>query len=72
VFRGGGLPEIVAHGENGMLWSELDELAACTTALAESPSRRTAMTTAAVRRAEDFATPRFEANLLAALAPVLS
>lgn len=71
AFRGGGIPEIVTHGVNGMLWSSLDELQAFTRELAQSPERRADLAAAAQRRAADFGPEQFESHLLAALAPVL-
>jgi glycosyltransferase involved in cell wall biosynthesis len=71
AFRGGGIPEIIAHGENGVLWADIAELNASTLQLAQQPDRRQAMAAAAHRRAEAFGPRAFEANLYAAFAPVL-
>jgi len=71
VFKGGGLPEIVDHGRNGMLWSTLDQLEAQTLAVVQDTSLRERLREAALRRAEDFSGPVFESRVLRSLAPVL-
>lgn len=72
VFRGGGLPEIVTHNENGMLWSELADLHAVTRELTESPDRLRQLAAGARRRSADYGVEQFESNLMSALEPVLT
>ncbi|MBX6316758.1 MAG: glycosyltransferase [Isosphaeraceae bacterium] len=59
VFHGGGLPEIVDHGSNGMLWKDLEELKALTLAVIRDPERRSSMSERARAKASLFSKERF-------------
>jgi glycosyltransferase involved in cell wall biosynthesis len=72
VFNGGGLREIVTDGQNGMLWSTLEELKARTLRVAQDESLRKSLSEAALRRSADFSGKVFESRVLEALAPVLN
>lgn len=59
VIDRGGQSEIVTHGENGFLWSTLDELAHYTERLARDPVLWERLSNAARRRARNFDRRRF-------------
>jgi glycosyltransferase involved in cell wall biosynthesis len=71
VFRGGGLPESVNHGETGFLWRTLDELTTYTLNITRDAGLQGRLAAAAQVRATDFSRSRFAERLHAALAPVL-
>ncbi|MBX9789751.1 MAG: glycosyltransferase family 4 protein [Pirellulales bacterium] len=71
AFRGGGIPEMIAQGENGVLWSSFDELRQATLEVAGDVALRTRMAAAAVERSRDFSAARFQARLFELLAAVL-
>lgn len=72
AFRGGGLPEIIVDGENGCLWSHLDELVDRSLALMSNEQQRTRLSAAALRSAERFSKQAFESRLQQVMAPALS
>ncbi len=63
VFNGGGLREIVVHGESGFLWSTIDELIQRTKLLTSDTVLRRRVSIAAVRRSNKFSLPSFEESL---------
>jgi glycosyltransferase involved in cell wall biosynthesis len=67
AFAGGGQPEIIRPGADGILWSTLDELVAESAALGRDESRREAMADAARRRAWEFGEEAFARRLKRAL-----
>jgi glycosyltransferase involved in cell wall biosynthesis len=71
VFNGGGLPEIVTSGQNGFLWSTLDELASVTERLAADRALLERMSQAALARSQDFSDEVFEKRLWHVLGPAL-
>jgi glycosyltransferase involved in cell wall biosynthesis len=66
-YAGGGQPEIIRTGAEGILWSTLDELIAESAALARDDERRTAMAEAARRQAREFDEEQFAERLAKAL-----
>jgi glycosyltransferase involved in cell wall biosynthesis len=62
-YRGGGQPEVIQSGSNGVLWSTLDELIAESARLGTDYSRQKAMAEAARTRAKDFSTAVFRERL---------
>ena len=71
VFDGGGLREIVSHGQNGFLWSNLDDLRNYTLTLIRDVNLRHNLSNTAVETSKKFSRKVFESRLLEALAPVL-
>jgi glycosyltransferase involved in cell wall biosynthesis len=72
VFRGGGLPEIVEHHVNGLLWSSLDDLCDQTYRFCQDESWRRTLSEQAQQRADRFSAEAFSTRLLEVLSPVLS
>lgn len=72
AFRGGGLPEIIADGENGHLWSTIEELVEQSSTLVANVEHRRRIGEAAVRSAERFSKRAFEVRLQQLLSSVLS
>jgi len=72
VFNGGGLPEIVTHGQTGYLWRTLNELGAYTLRATRDQGLRERLSEAAKERARYFGEDRFTARLFDAFAPVLN
>lgn len=54
AFAGGGVREIVTGGEDGLLWSTLDDLIAATARLAQDEGERDRLRRAATARAALF------------------
>jgi glycosyltransferase involved in cell wall biosynthesis len=71
AFNGGGIPEMIQHGQNGYLWSDFDELRSATLKAIRDEALRRRMAAAAVERSRDFSPAAFEARLFELLAPVL-
>ena len=71
VFNGGGLREIVTHGEDGFLWSTVEELVETTRTLASSPNERARISQAAVSASRRYNTEAFESRLADVLSPFL-
>jgi glycosyltransferase involved in cell wall biosynthesis len=71
VFNGGGLPEIISSGTDGLLWNTMDELVDGTRRLIVAPQRLSELSCAARRNAGRFARARFEDRLLQAIAPLM-
>jgi glycosyltransferase involved in cell wall biosynthesis len=71
LFNGGGLRESVNHGENGLLWSNLEEMHKHTLSVATDEALRRRLSRAAVLRARDFSQEKFEIRLNEAIAPLL-
>jgi len=72
--RGGGIPEIIEDGVNGLLVErgDVEDLGAAMLYLLRNPDRRRVMGEAARRRAEDFTWDKTVTSLLATLSSVLS
>lgn len=62
-FDGGGLPEIVDHGDSGYLFHDMDGLVAATARLAEDDALRARMSAAARARAARYGRARFDAEV---------
>ena len=65
VIDGGGLREIVAHGESGFRWRRRDELAAHTLRLVRDARLRQTMGEAARRRAEQWSVAEYQRRIVA-------
>ncbi len=63
VIAKGGQPEIVRHGENGYLWSTLDELKQFTWNLAVNPSLRQLLAASALADSHKYSSQNFQNNL---------
>jgi glycosyltransferase involved in cell wall biosynthesis len=72
VVAKGGQPEIVRHGENGILWSTLDELVEATAELAANPARQAELARAAMRDAARFSREAFITRMHGLLSPHLA
>ena len=59
VINRGAQPDLVRHGENGFVWSTLDELKHYTRLLANDAGLWARLSAAARRRAQDFTSGRF-------------
>jgi glycosyltransferase involved in cell wall biosynthesis len=71
VYRGGGQPEIVEDGRQGLLWDQTGELAAYTRRLIEDRPWREELSRAARTRSEAFSRASFLRQFNAALSPLL-
>lgn len=72
VFKGGGLPEIVSHGEDGFLWSTPDELKSCTQQLIADECKCRTLSETAVTSASRFSPEEFERRLTDSLSSILN
>ncbi len=72
VVGRGGQPEIVRHGQEGLLWQDWDELGEMLVRLAADDASRRRMAEAAVARAREFGRDRFEAAVRARLGRYLA
>jgi glycosyltransferase involved in cell wall biosynthesis len=71
VVGRGGQPEIVRHGQDGLLWQGWDELGDLLVGLAADDALRRRLAESAVVRAREFGRDRFEAAVRARLARFL-
>lgn len=67
VFRGGGLPEIVEDGHDGVTWTSTAGLVAATTRLARDSAQYRQVALRARLRAHEFSRERFDGRFIAAL-----
>jgi glycosyltransferase involved in cell wall biosynthesis len=67
VFRGGGLPEIVDDGNDGVTWTDTEDLVSATARLAHDPAQYREVTLRAKLKAQAFGRKRFEEGFIAAL-----
>jgi glycosyltransferase involved in cell wall biosynthesis len=71
TFNAGGQPEVVRNGEDGYLWTSLDELKARTADLAGDSDLRRRLGGAARESSRRFGRERFKREIVAALDPVI-
>jgi glycosyltransferase involved in cell wall biosynthesis len=71
VFAAGGQLEVVEEGVSGRLWHDLDRLESATRELVGDAGLRRRLGAAAYERSQRWARPRFAAEIVAALEPVL-
>jgi glycosyltransferase involved in cell wall biosynthesis len=64
VIRGGGLPETVQHGKDGLLWRDAKEWKQQTISLIENPDEMERLRQSALQRSREFGMDRFEHDLL--------
>src|SRR6266478_3932095 len=64
VMNRGGLSEVVRQGQNGLFWTDIDELINYTLALARDKRQRHGFARAAQRRAHDFRPENYGDNFL--------
>lgn len=67
VFRGGGPPEIVHDGQDGVTWTSTAGLVTATTRLARDPAQYRHLALRAKLRAQEFSRERFDRRFTAAL-----
>ncbi len=72
VYGAGGQLEVVEDGVTGRCWREVPQLVAATQELIADAGLRRRLGEAAFRRARRWARPRFAAEIVSALAPVLA
>jgi glycosyltransferase involved in cell wall biosynthesis len=63
VVAKGGLPEIVHHELNGLLWSNIEDLKKSTLTLISDPEKRTRLSKAAIETSRQFQTDQFETKV---------
>lgn len=63
VYQGGGIPEIVDHGQNGFLWQDREELAVYTKMICQDSKLSEKMSQAASEKVRIFSQERFEGEI---------